>query len=90
MRVATDPDPVLDAEGSLLSMGVHAGSCYEPGLGGPMISLYLDHGEWAWDGTADAVVAWIEGFMADPNREDNLRQLAAGRSPPGRLRRHRH
>jgi hypothetical protein len=77
VRVATDPDPVLDAEGRLLSMGVHAASCYEPGSGGPIISLYLDRGEWAWDGTAEAVVAWIDGFMADPTRADNLRQLAA-------------
>jgi hypothetical protein len=77
MGVATDPDPVLDAEGRLLSMGVHAASCYEPGSGGPIISLYLDRGEWAWDGTAEAVVAWIDRFMADPIRVDNLRQLAA-------------
>jgi hypothetical protein len=77
MGVATDPDPVLDAEGRLLSTGVHAASSYEPGSGGPTISLYLDRGEWAWDGTAEAVVAWIDRFMADPTRADNLRQLAA-------------
>ena len=75
--MSTETGQLHDAEGRLLSMGVHAGSCYEPGSGGPIISLYLDLGEWAWDGAADAVVAWIDGFMADPTRQDNLRQLAA-------------
>jgi hypothetical protein len=77
MGIITKPDPVLEAEATLLGMGVHAGSSYEPGPDGPTISLYLDRGQWSWDGSAHAAVTWINRFMADPIREDNLRQLAS-------------
>jgi hypothetical protein len=77
VRADADAHRVLDAEGALLKMGVQRASSYEPGSGGPMIHLYLDRGEWAWDGSPDAIVTWIDGFVADPDREDNLRQLGA-------------
>jgi hypothetical protein len=68
---------VLDAEATLLNMGVIRASSYEPGAGGPIITLYPERGKWAWSGSADAVVTWINYFMAHPDRKDNLRQLQA-------------
>jgi hypothetical protein len=76
LKADADTRSVLDAEGALLSIGVHRASSFQPGPAGPMIYLYLDRGEWAWDGSSDPIVTWINELVADPNRVDNLRQLS--------------
>jgi hypothetical protein len=76
---------LLKAEGTLLNLGVHRANSYESGSAGPVIRLHLERGQWAWNGSADAVVTWIGDFMADPAREDNLRQLSAAASGEAHL-----
>lgn len=70
-------DSIVAAETALLSMGVQRALSFAPDPDGPVIRLHLELGRGGWDGTADAVVAWIERFMVDPDRQDNLRKLAA-------------
>jgi len=71
------PDPVLGAAGALLNMGVERAAWFdaeEPRE--PVIFLLIGGGSGSWDGTAEAVVDWIDRYMKDQCRQDNITKLA--------------
>jgi hypothetical protein len=60
-----------------MGLGVHRANSYVPTdpADEPSINLTLDGGGGTSGGTAEAVVSWIDGFMAEPRRQDNIVKL---------------
>ncbi|MBB5130839.1 hypothetical protein HNP84_000527 [Thermocatellispora tengchongensis] len=69
----------------LRALGVRSADAIPIGPYGPRIGLMMELGGGVWNWSADAVVQWIDAFMADTANQDNRSKLASTESVEAHL-----